>query len=60
MFINYTNHNSSGWGEKQKAEAEKYGEIVNFDFPNVSPELTKEELYQLANAECKKIVALLD
>ena len=60
MFINYTNHNSSGWGEKQKAEAEKYGEIVNFDFPNVSPELTKEELYQLANAECKKILALLD
>ena len=32
MFINYTNHNSSGWGEKQKVEAEKYGEIVNFDF----------------------------
>lgn len=60
MFINYTNHNSSGWGEKQKAEAEKYGEIVNFDFPNVSPELTEEELYQLANAECKKILALLD
>ena len=59
MFINYTNHKSSGWGEKQKAAAEKYGEIIDLDFPNVSPEWSEEELYQLADQECGKILDLL-
>lgn len=59
MFINYTNHKSSGWGEKQKAAAEKYGEIVDLDFPNVSPELSEEAIYQLADQECGKILKLL-
>ena len=27
MFINYTNHPSASWGEKQTNEAKKYGEI---------------------------------
>ena len=60
MFINYTNHKSSVWGEKQKAAAEKYGEIIDLDFPNVSPELSEEEIHQLADKECERILKLLD
>lgn len=32
MFINYTNHPSASWGEKQTDEAKKYGEIVDMPF----------------------------
>lgn len=47
-------------GEKnRKQAAEKYGEIIDLDFPNVSPEWSEEELYQLADQECGKILDLL-
>ena len=44
MFINYTNHPSVSWGEKQTSEAKKYGEIVDMPFPNISPHMTAQEL----------------
>ena len=40
MFINYTNHPSASWGEKQTDEAKKYGEIVDMPFLNISPHMT--------------------
>ena len=42
MFINYTNHPSASWGEKQTDEAKKYGEIVDMPFPNISPQMTAQ------------------
>ncbi len=47
-FINFTNHHSSGWNRKQREAALMYGEIVDIPFPDISPELTDEELYSLA------------
>ena len=38
MFINYTNHPSDAWGEKQREEASKYGEILDIHFPDISPQ----------------------
>ena len=44
MFINYTNHPSASWGEKQTNEAKKYGEIRDKLFLNISPQMTIQEL----------------
>ena len=44
MFINYTNHPSASWGEKQTNEAKKYGEIRDMLFLNISPQMTIQEL----------------
>ena len=54
MFINYTNHPSASWGEKQMDEAKKYGEIVDMPFPNISPQMTVQELTELVKTESKK------
>ena len=43
MFINLSNHPSANWSEKQLAEAQKYGEIIDMSFPVVSP--TEDEAY---------------
>ncbi len=48
-FINLTNHPSSTWGEEQRREAERLGvEIVDYAFPDVSPEASSEEVVSLA------------
>ncbi len=43
MLVNFTNHPSSQWGERQLREAEKYGDIVDVPFPAVDPE--EDEAY---------------
>ena len=47
-FINFTNHPSFAWSEKQTAEAEKYGEIEDYPFPAVPATYDEEEVWQLA------------
>lgn len=60
MFINYTNHPSASWGEKQTKEAKKYGEIRDVLFPNISPQMTVQELTELVKTESKKIVSVVE
>lgn len=60
MFINYTNHPSASWGEKQTNEAKKYGEIVDMLFPNIPPQMTVHELVDLAKTESDKVVAAVE
>jgi len=48
MFINFSNHPSSMWGEKQKTEAEKYGLIEDLPFPAVSAHADRKEVQDLA------------
>lgn len=55
MFINYTNHTSELWSEKQKKAAMEYGEIIDIPFPSISPLMKEEDIYILAGNECKKI-----
>lgn len=38
LFINITNHKSSGWGESQLKAAGELGRIVDLDFPNIEPD----------------------
>lgn len=48
IFINFTNHPSSQWDEKQTKEANRYGQILDVPFPSVSATASKEEIYILA------------
>lgn len=49
MFINFSNHPSSGWLKEQLDAAQKYGEIVDINFPNINPEFTSEMVNNLAD-----------
>ena len=53
LFINFSNHPSSNWEEKQFKAAEQYGKIIDLPFPQVNPLLTGEEIRALAK-ECVK------
>ena len=35
VFVNFTNHPSETWEEKQIEAAHQYGKIVDLPFPNV-------------------------
>lgn len=60
MFINYTNHPSASWGEKQTNEAKKYGEIRDMLFLNISPQMTIQELMKLAKEHGDNIIAVVE
>ncbi|MCM1057442.1 MAG: hypothetical protein NC517_07545 [Firmicutes bacterium] len=56
MFVNYSNHPSSAWGEKQIRAARKLGkDIVDIPFPNVPPDMGTAELTACVEKECEKI-----
>lgn len=44
MFINVSNHVSEKWSKEQREAAEQYGKIVDFNFPNIKPELTSYDI----------------
>ena len=45
MFVNLSNHPVESWGERQRSAAEAIGgEVVDFPFPEVSPEWGVEEV----------------
>ena len=48
MFINLSNHPSSGWSEQQQQAAEQFGEVVDMPFPQVEPASTANEVHDLA------------
>lgn len=48
MLINLTNHPLKTWSAAQICAAEKYGEIVDYPFPQVLPSATTEEIQALA------------
>ena len=56
-FINFTNHISERWNEKQLSEAKKYGDIIDIPFPSISPTSTEEELLSLAESYTEQILS---
>lgn len=44
MLINCTNHRLSEWSAEQISAAEKWGEIMEYPFPDVSPYSTSNEI----------------
>jgi len=49
LFINFSNHPSCLWGEAQMEAARQYGEVEDFPFPMVSPELSADDVHRLAD-----------
>ena len=57
MFVNFSNHKSALWSEKQRLAAEAYGEIVDVPFPMVSSVATEDEIDALADQCVEEIVS---
>lgn len=57
-FVNFTNHPSKDWDEKQIEAALSYGEIVDVPFPEVCESAGREEVHELAKEYVEKIMAL--
>ena len=60
LFINYSNHPSSNWSQKQLSAAKKLGEIVDIPFRSVAPEADSAELERVAGEEFTKILDAAD
>lgn len=58
IFINYSNHPSSCWSQKQLSSAREYGGIVDIPFRSVAPETDSAELERIAAEELAKILKL--
>ena len=58
MFVNFSGHPSAGWSDKQKSEAQKYGEIVDVAFPDVMPETDEEQIDALADKYVAQIIEM--
>lgn len=56
-FINFSNHPSERWDEKQIKESKKYGDISDLPFPSVNPFFNEEDIEKLADQYVKKILA---
>lgn len=55
MFINLTNHPSSGWSAEQLEAARQYGEIADLSFPIIEPTFTKDDILYFVK-ECMEVI----
>lgn len=58
IFVNFTNHPSNRWDEKQKKAALKYGKIVDIEFPKVAASGSRDYILDLAKKYVEKILEL--
>lgn len=56
-FVNYSNHPSSFWSQKQLETAQCYGDVIDMPFPDISPDLSEEDIEKLAGEEVKGILS---
>lgn len=60
LFINFSNHPSKYWDDKQRKASHNYGELFDMPFPQIDPNASNEELKILAQDCVKKIASLGD
>lgn len=60
MFINLSNHPSEKWSDKQLLEAHKYGDIMDFPFPQIDPYCTDEEINETVDRYYEEIIKYSD
>ena len=58
IFINHTNHPSANWSEEQILAAKEYGEIVDIEFPPISPSADSDEVFEVVLENLQKILSL--
>ena len=49
VFVNLSNHPSSDWTESQFKAAERYGKVIDVDFPTIPPEADEQAINQMAD-----------
>lgn len=57
MFVNFSNHPSDKWDENQRAEALKYGRIVDVPFPEVPADGDEIKIEKMADECIKNIIS---
>lgn len=57
LFLNVSNHPTSGWGEEQLTAAKAYGKVEDISFPSVSATASSEEINALAEFVANDIIA---
>lgn len=55
-FVNFSNHSSDCWGEKQLYEAAKWGKVIDIPFPPVEPEASSQKIKEMAEDCVEKIM----
>jgi len=61
MLINFTNHPSERWSDKQINTAKEiYGTVLDYRFPEVPPEADEQEIKRMAEKYFNMIVAAFD
>lgn len=55
-FVNFSNHPTTRWGKKQLEAALQYGEVVDFPFPVVSPEMNENDMHRLADKYAEQLL----
>jgi len=58
IFINLSNHPSSGWSEEQMEAANKYGKVQDLPFPDIKPSYDSKEVEEMAEQYLDKILKL--
>ena len=49
VFVNLSNHPSSVWTGNQLKAAERYGKVIDVDFPKIPPEVDEQAISQIAD-----------
>lgn len=60
LFINFSNHPSKYWDDKQREASQNYGELFDMPFPPIDPNASDEELQILAQDIVNKMLSLSD
>ena len=60
MLLNFSNHPSEYWGDKQIEAAKDYGKIKDIPFPVVSPESDYEDIQELADRYVEEILSFAE
>lgn len=58
MFVDFTNHPSSGWSLAQLEAAKGWGEIVDLPFPDVPANSTEADISRFAGEYLERILEL--
>ena len=58
IFLNISNHPSTKWSDEQLKAAQKYGEVIDIQFPQVPADEDAVTVYNLANMSVKNLLRL--
>lgn len=58
MLVNFSNHPSRYWDERQREASRCYGNVVDLPFPAIAPSANSQELQTLAQSSVQKILSM--